>query len=99
MGTEHAPAAGGGGTVQMDVMVVCPPNARDADGGAAASEALIDLFMFDANTAYDNWLIDMQLNLVYADLIDYDAGAEHLGALRGSNDGEMDEVHVLRYFH
>ncbi len=96
-----AVAAGGPGSIVIDVMVVYTPNTRVAAGGVAAIHTLIDLFLAESNSAYQNSLIDMQLNLVYAGETDYDdaAGQNHLGLLTTSGDGVMDEVHGLRYNH
>ena len=98
------PAAGGavaasGAPPVIDVMVVYTPIARNAAGGTAAIETLIDLFVAEANDAYQNSLIGMQLNLVYAGEVDYDETASHLSALTNQDDGIMDEVHGLRYAH
>jgi len=89
--------AAGGVTSVIDVMVVYTPAASAAAGGAAAIETLIDLFVAEANDAFQNSLIDMQLNLAYAGEVDYDETANHLSGLTEQNDGIMDEVHGLRY--
>jgi hypothetical protein len=96
------PAAGGaaaanGAPPVIDVMVVYTPIARAAAGGTAAIETLIDLFMAEANDAYQNSLIGMQVNLVYAGEVDYDESGNHLSGLTDHGDGIMEEVHGLRY--
>ena len=98
------PAAGGavaasGAPPVIDVMVVYTPIARNATGGTAAIETLIDLFVAEANDAYQNSLIGMQLDLVYAGEVDYDETSSHLSGLTNHGDGIMDEVHGLRYAH
>ena len=92
-------AAAGGGPPVIDVMVVYTRIARSAAGGTAAIETLIDLFVAQSNDAYQNSLIGMQLNLVYAGEVDYDETADHLSALTNNGDGIMEEVHGLRYAH
>ncbi|MCH7797135.1 MAG: hypothetical protein IID28_01655 [Planctomycetes bacterium] len=96
-----AVAAGAAGPVVIDVMVVYTPNTRAAAGGTAAILTLIDLFMADSNSAYQNSLVDMQINLVYAGETDYDdtGGQNHLTMLTNSGSGALDEVHGLRYTH
>ncbi len=98
------PAAGGaaaasGAPPVIDVMVVYTPIARSAAGGTAAIETLIDLFVAETNDAYQNSLIGMQINLVYAGEVDYDETENHLSGLTNHDDGIMEEVHGLRYAH
>jgi len=83
----------------IDVLVVYTTLARSAAGGTAAIEAEVDLAFATTNTAYDNSLIGMQLNLVHVEEISYDeAGSyvDHLYRLTDPADGYMDQVHTLR---
>ncbi|MHC4825715.1 MAG: M12 family metallo-peptidase [Planctomycetota bacterium] len=108
---EHAVGAPGGAgpggavasgdTQVIDVLVVYTENVRYAAGGQEAIEAEIDLFVAETNGAYANSLVNTQLNLVYAGEVDYDdvQNSDHLNLLTDPEDGELDEVHGLRYNH
>jgi hypothetical protein len=95
-------AAASGDTQVIDVLVVYTENVRNAAGGQGAIETEIDLFVAETNGAYANSLINTQLNLVYAGEVDYDDvehSPDHLYLLTNPEDGELDEVHGLRYNH
>ena len=82
----------------IDVMVVYTPLAKHREGGRAAIEALIDLFVVETNQAYANSGVIHQLNLVLREEVDYiETGkATDLGRLRDASDGYMDHVHGRR---
>jgi hypothetical protein len=87
---------------EIDLLVLYTPAARDDMGSAAAIEAEAALAVANANDAYANSGIDLQLNLVHIQETDYDESGDysgHLGALAGTEDGTMDEAHGLRYHH
>jgi len=81
---------------EIDVLVVYTPAARNAAGGAAAMNALIQLAIDSTNLSFANSLVDVQVNLVHAAETDYNESGDHLDLLRGRYDGVMDEVHGLR---
>lgn len=83
----------------IDVMVVYTPAARDAAGGAAAMQALINLAIDEANWAYQESLISPRLRLVHQQQIDYVESGNinsELDRLTGKTDGYIDEIHALR---
>ena len=92
---------------RIDAMVVYTPAARDAEGGREQIEALIDLYVAEANQAYTDSGVIQRLNLVLAHMVNYEEAepgehGEHweisvdLGRLVNPNDGHLDEVHRLR---
>lgn len=89
--------AGDGGTVQ-DLLVVYTQDACTYAGSCAALEADITTAVVDLNSAYAASQIDITMNLVATALTSYagtDASAT-LSDLRGTSDGNMDEIHALR---
>ncbi len=84
--------------VVADIMVVYTPATLNRYG-QAGTEAKILQAVADANTAYENSQIGVQLNLVYMGIVNYvetgDIDAA-LSYLRGNGDGVMDEVHTQR---
>jgi len=95
--SQGASAPADDGTI-IDVLVVYTPAARSAMGGAAGINALIDLAVLEANTAYANSNITPRLNLVHKAEVAYTEldYSSDLSRLRGTTDGFMDEVHTLR---
>lgn len=98
-GYEPAAAEGAAadGVVQ-DLLVVYTQGACNYAGGCAQLEADIATAVMDINLAYADSLIDITMNLVGTALTDY-AGtnaSQALSDLRGTTDGQMDEVHPLR---
>ncbi len=89
-----------GTPVQIDVMIVWTPNAEAAAGGAAAMESLAMNSVANANLVYSNSGVNAQLNLVYAQQINYtetpSSISTDLNALRGTTDGKIDGVHTIR---
>ena len=82
----------------VDVLVVYTPAVRAAAGGTAAINAHIDNAAAVTNTAYADSGVNQRIRVVYrAETAYAESGSgTALGALRGSGDGQMDEVHALR---
>ncbi|HEX8229485.1 MAG TPA: M12 family metallo-peptidase [Chloroflexia bacterium] len=102
----QAPSAPSAAT-QVDLIVLWTPKAQVEEGGAGAAAALVELAVEEANNAYTESGIDMQLNLVYKALTNYvetlpddpddpDAYEDDLSRLTEPSDGFMDEAHTLR---
>ena len=83
---------------EIDVMVVYTPLAKHREGGRAAIEALIDLFVTETNQAYERSGVIHRVRLVLREEVDYfeEVGGNHLGRLAGDSDGYMDHIHDLR---
>ena len=84
---------------EIDVMVVYTPLAKHREGGRAAIEALIDLFVAETNQAYANSGIVHRIRLVLREEVEYIETGDsviELGRLRDDSDGYMDHVHELR---
>ena len=80
-------------------MVVYTPLAKHREGGRAAIEALIDLFVAETNQAYANSGVIHRINLVLREEVDYteDGGSSlDLRRLSNGSDGHMDHVHERR---
>ena len=83
----------------IDVMVVYTPLAKHREGGRAAIEALIDLFVTETNQAYANSGVIHRIRLVLRKEVDYIEDGDSivdLRRLREDSDGYMDHVHELR---
>ncbi len=84
----------------IDVLVVYTAEARQAAGGTAEIEALINLAVAETNASYANSLISQRLNLVYMDEVAYSESDldwyDTLDHLRTPADGYLDRVHTLR---
>ena len=89
----------GSGTDVIDVAVVYTPGAREAAGGTAAIEAVIDLMVAETNRSYAASEVHHRLALVERSEVQYvetgDSGVD-LRRLSDPSDGHMDEVHALR---
>ena len=88
-----------GPDVTLDVAVVYTPAAREAAGGAAGIEALIDLMIVEANQAYAASGMHHRLALVGRSEVPYDETGDSLldlTRLAHPSDGHMDEAHALR---
>ena len=86
------------GTV-IDVMVVYTPAAKHFEGGRAAIEALIDLFVAETNQANANSGVTHRIRLVLSEEVQYIEDGDSfidLGRLHEDSDGYMDYVHELR---
>lgn len=82
-----------------DVVVVYTDEARVEAGGVSAIESLIHLFVEEANTTYENSLINGRMRMVYLGEVDYTHANDlevDLSLLRTNFDGQMDEVHAIR---
>lgn len=83
----------------IDVMVVYTSEARTGAGGTEPMRSLIDLAVAEANTVFQNSLVNVRLRLVYAGEINYTefpSNATNLSRLKLKNDGFMDDVHLIR---
>lgn len=86
------------GTI-IDVMVAYTPKARNNASGQAGIEAKIVNAIAQANQAYINSKVDMQLNLVHMVETNYTESGSTSTSLKditGTNDGKMDGIHTLR---
>ena len=84
---------------EIDVMVVYTPLAKHREGGRAAIEALIDLFVAETNQAYAISGVTHRIRLVLREEVDYteDGGSSlELQRLSNGSDGHMDHVHERR---
>jgi hypothetical protein len=95
-GTGSAAADGNGQVI--DVLVAYTPAVK-ALYGTQGTDALILQAVAEANQAYANSAMSTRLNLVNSVLTNYtesgDMGTD-LSRLRSTNEGYMDEIHVLR---
>ena len=85
--------------VTIDVAVVYTPAAREALGGAAATEAQIDLLIAETNQAFAESNANVRVALAGRSEVDYvetGSGSRDLDRLWDPSDGYMDEAHVLR---
>ena len=85
--------------VTIDVAVVYTPAAREAAGGTAAIEALIDLMVAETNGAYEKSGVQHRLVLVVRSEVPYEETGDSdvdLDRLAEPADGYMDDVHALR---
>ena len=82
----------------IDVMVVYTPLAKRREGGRAAIEALIDLFVAETNQAYANSRVTQRIRLVLREEVNYTEDGISLIDLDRlkESDGHMDHVHDLR---
>ena len=83
----------------IDVMVVYTPAAKHFEGGRAAIEALIDLFVAETNQAYAISGVIHRINLMLREEVDYTEDGDSsidLGRLSNGSDGHMDDVHERR---
>ena len=83
----------------IDVMVVYTPLAKRREGGRAAIEALIDLFVVETNQAYAISGVVHRIKLVLREEVDYIEDGNSLidlNRLKNDSDGYMDDVHELR---
>ncbi len=84
---------------EIGVMIVYTPAARDALGGTAAIEALINQRISEMNSANDVSLVNFDWRLVHTMKVNYAESASlrtDLDKLLTIGDGVMDEVHTAR---
>ena len=84
---------------EIDVMVVYTPLAKHREGGRAAIEALIDLFVAETNQANAISGVVHRIKLVLREEVDYIEDGDSfidLHRLLEDSDGFMDHVHELR---
>ena len=85
--------------VTVDVAVVYTPAAREAAGGTAAIEAVIDLMIGETNQAYAASGVRHNIALVARSEVLYAETGDSfidIARLRDPSDGHMDEAHALR---
>ena len=96
---EESPAAGeaADNTVQ-DLLVVYNQAACNSANGCAQLEADIITAVADINSAYAASGVDITLNLAGTTLTNYSGtnSGQALSDIRGTSDGQMDEIHALR---
>ena len=82
----------------IDVVVLYTPETKHEEGGRAAVEALIDLFVAETNQANANSGVTHRIRLVLKEEVDYaDTGTfVDINRLVDDSDGSMDHVHELR---
>ncbi len=88
----------------LDIMVVYTTSAKNAAGGQAAIESIINASVATMNTTFTNSKIPTQVRLVHTAEVIYTRGETGLTSgfetalndLTGKTDGYMDSVHTLR---
>lgn len=104
-GWHPADLAGGPGLadptdpVVVDVLVLYTEAAREAAGGPAGIQTLIDLAVAEAHLCYVNSGVRLRLNVVYQGPVHYPqegALSVDLERLTQPDDGFLDEAHTLR---
>ena len=96
MGSVTAAADSG---ARFDLLVVYTTAARNAAGGTAAIQNLINLGVSETNTAYANSGIIPRLRLVHTAEVTYTESGNletDRNRLQNPSDGHMDNVHTLR---
>lgn len=98
-----APAGSAGTTandgVVQDLLVAYNQGACNYTGGCGQLEADIVTAIADLNAAYAASGINITMNLVgmaFTDYVDPSSASTALSDLRGTSDGQMDELHALR---
>jgi hypothetical protein len=83
----------------IDIMVVYTEEMRQAVGGTAGAEALINSIIAQTNVGYEQSQIAHRLRLVRAAQVDYEESGSaitDLQRLQNGSDGYLDEVHQWR---
>jgi hypothetical protein len=105
---EAARSAGGAqplsmGGATVDVLVVYTTKAKNAQGGTASMQALVNLAIAETNQAYLQSQVGQRLRLVHqAELAGYTENGSfttELSRLTNPGDGWIDDVHVWRDQH
>lgn len=87
---------------RIDVMVVYTEEAAATQGGSSGMEALIELWVTDANRAYEDSGVVQRIALVHTEAVDYRPDTTLLGdlmRLESRFDGFLDDMHDLRDRH
>lgn len=95
----EGPHVGADPLTRIDVMVLYTVAARNGAGGTAGIQSQIDLAVAEANQAYSNSAVWIELNLVYRGEITYTesgSASTDLNRLMGVGDGQLDAAHTLR---
>ncbi|MEW6533953.1 MAG: reprolysin-like metallopeptidase [Thermodesulfobacteriota bacterium] len=98
-GVEDREPCATDGPGEIDVLVVYTQDARTGAGGADAMEATVYLAVAETNESYLNSSINQRLRLVHLAEVSYTESGNmttDLINLRGTTDGNMDNVHTLR---
>ncbi|MBI2950028.1 MAG: hypothetical protein HYY23_20540 [Verrucomicrobia bacterium] len=83
----------------VDVLAAYTAEARIGAGGNESIESLIKLAVAEANTVYQNSLVDVRLRLVDLREVNYPefpSNATNLNRLQSRSDGFLDEIHLMR---
>ena len=86
-------------SVVIDMAVFYTPAARDAAGGPAAIETVIDSMIAGTNQAYETSGVRHRVELVAREEVNYAESGEYeidTERLRDPSDGHMDGVHTVR---
>ena len=93
--THVAEGAEGAERTLIDVLIVWTPAAREEAGGTAEIRTLIDLYVAEANQAYEDGGVSLALNLLHSQEVDYVESERslhtHLARL-AHRDGYIDDV-------
>ncbi len=84
---------------QIEVMVVYTRQAKEAAGGSAAIEVLIQIGLLEANSAFQSSRSGVELHLVHAVELNFPESGDlnlDLARLRAPGDGYLDDVHAVR---
>ncbi|MBF0292921.1 MAG: FG-GAP repeat protein, partial [Nitrospinae bacterium] len=98
----NAPAPVPDDGTTISIMVVYTANARTAAGGTAAMQALVNLGVSETNQGYANSGVTQRITLAHSAEVSYSEGAgsagfsQALADVRGTSDGNMDNIHTLR---
>ena len=102
-GTTGTATLAADGAVEIDVLVLWTPAARNAAGGTAAIQSLALAAVTNANLSYTNSLVGARLRLVHSSELAFVETPSNmsgdLSSLRGTTDGKVDSLHALRDEH
>jgi hypothetical protein len=97
---QRTPSSAGDDGSIVDILVVYTSSAREAAGGTAAMQALIDLAVTETNAGYANSNVTQRMRLAHTAELAYSAADFESGDviyhLHDKSDGYIDEVHTLR---
>lgn len=95
----NPPTMSGDALTRVDVLVLYTRAARVAAGSAVAMDATILAAVAEANQAFGNSAVPLELNLVHTEETPYSETGNpetDLGRLQGRNDGFLENIHTLR---